>query len=249
MAKRSLQWYINTLDADLKARRNEIGRRIDKPTHGFAAMLWRSWENFNRQGIREAAALSYYALFSLFPLLLLLVVGIGQIIGPSTTGTQLNEFLKLFLPGPTATELSNTIERFVAQGATASIVASLSLAWSGLGLFSNLEIALSRTFGDAYQRPFLKRRAVGIVMIAALGILLIANLVVSLIFSVLDLLFLSSTSLWLTVASVFIPFGFSMAIFAMLYRRAQKSRGMPSGRRPCWGPLCGKGQKAFFRSI
>lgn len=190
----------------------------DRHTNGFAAMIWHAIDNFAQHGPREAAALSYYALFSMFPLLLLIVVVIGWLVGPGATGATLNDFLALFLPGATATELSRTVERFVSQGVSASIVAFVGLSWSALGLFSNLESALSRTFRDTKGRHFWERRIVGFIMILALGVLLIANIVTSLLFSFLDLLFLNRNNIWLSMAAIFIPFGFSMGIFAMMYR-------------------------------
>jgi len=201
-----------------KAKGHEFIHWLDGPTGGFASVLYNTGDKFGKHGPREAAALSYYAVFSLFPLLLLLVVGIGYIIGPSSTATQIQDFLTLFLPGATAVSLSETIERFVQEGSVASLVAVISLLWSGLGLFSNLEGALSRTFGDTSQRDVLMRRVAGLLMVIALGVLLVANIVTSLVFSFLDLLFLNQSNIWIAMGGLFIPFGFSMGIFAMMYR-------------------------------
>ncbi|MFP4324052.1 MAG: YihY/virulence factor BrkB family protein, partial [Anaerolineales bacterium] len=210
--------FVENLDTTVKERGTEFIEFVDKPTNGLATVIFLSIWNFSKHGPREAAALSYYALFSLFPLLLLLVIGIGQIIGPATTGDQLQDFLALFLPGATALELSNTIERFVQEGNTAGLVAGVSLAWSALSLFSNLEAALSRTFRDESQRPFLKRRAVGLIMVIGLGALLIANIMTSLLFSFLSFIFFNQSSIWLSITGIFVPFGFSVGIFAMMYR-------------------------------
>lgn len=192
--------------------------RLDVPLQGLATVVFRSIHEFTKHGPREAAALSYYALFSLFPLLLLLVVGIGQIVGPAATGTQINDFLSLFLPGETATEITRNLERFVSDGRDATLISLFSLAYSGLGLFSNLEGALSRTFHDEKFRPFLKRRAAGFAMVVVLGVLLVANIFTSLIFSFVGLLFIEQSSIWQIMVGIFIPFGFSMGIFAMMYR-------------------------------
>jgi membrane protein len=68
------------------------------------------------------------------------------------------------------------------------------------------------------------RRVVGFFMVIALGILLMANLVTSVLFSFLDLLFLNQGSVWLAVAGIFVPFGFSMGIFAMLFRWVPRTK-------------------------
>lgn len=219
MAKpQSIKENFEAFKARAKARGYDLLHWLDGPTRDFASVIYHTFDNFAKHGPREAAALSYYALFSLFPLLLLIVVGIGNIIGPSATAAQIQDFLTLFLPGQTATEISRTIERFVQEGSFASLFAIISLLWSGLGLFSNLEGALSRTFGDVSQRDFIMRRLVGAIMIIALGALLVANIVTSLVFSFLDLLFLNQSNIWISIGAVFIPFGFSMGLFAMLYR-------------------------------
>lgn len=202
-----------------KSRVLRVYHQVNDATFGFAGLVYRAGDNFMKYGgPREAAALSYYTLFSLFPLLLLLIAAIGWILGPVTAGDQIEDFLRLFLPGPTATEINLTIKRFVEEGSSASLVAFVSLAWSSLGLFSNLEAALSRTFRDTSQRPWWQRRINGVLMVIALGVLLIANIVTGMLFSFLDLVFLNQGNLWLSIIGIFVPFGFSMGIFAMLYR-------------------------------
>lgn len=202
----------------LKDEVKSVAQQINLRTNGFAGLMYGALDRVVKHAPRESASLAYYALFSLFPLLLLLMAILGQIIGPATISTQIKDFLRLFLPGETATALSESLERFVNQGFSASLVASLFLAWSALGLFSNLDGALSRTFRDTNQRPWWQRRIAGVLMILALGLLLVANLLTSLIFSFLDLLFLNQGNIWLSMLSLFVPFGFSMGIFAMMYR-------------------------------
>lgn len=190
---------------------------VNKQTGGFAGMLYRAIDDFGKHGPREAAALSYYALFSLFPLLLLIVAIIGQFLGPAATGNELEDFLRLFLPGSVAEEVNRSIARFVSQGNSAGIIAFISLSWSSLALFSNLESALSRTF-RAPSRSLWHRRGIGLLMVLTLGVLLVANVMTSLLFSFLEVIFIARNSIWLAIAGIFIPFGFSMGIFAMMYR-------------------------------
>jgi len=201
-----------------KAQTESTASDLDVQTNGFAGMTLGAVRKFFSRDMREAAALSYYALFSLFPLSLLVIVIIGRILGPAATKNQVEDFLSFFLPGQTATELNQTLNRFVDEGGTISAFAVLGLMWSALGVFSNLESALSRTFRDTQSRPFVQRRIVGVLMILGLGVLLVANIVTSLLFSFLNLIFLNQGNIWLSIGGFFIPFGFSMGIFAMLYR-------------------------------
>jgi membrane protein len=215
---------IDAYYKELRKRLDVVGAWLDHRSGGIAGLIYRALDNFQKRGLREAAALSYYALFSLFPLVLLVIVIIGWLVGPAATKNQVEDVLAIFMPGPTATELNNAIARFVEQGSSASVIALIGLAWSAIGLFSNLESALSRTFRDTQSRPFVKRRIVGVLMILALGVLLIANILTSLIFSFLNLIFLTQGNIWLEIAGFFVPFGFGMGVFAMLYRWIPRSR-------------------------
>jgi membrane protein len=191
---------------------------LDRQLWGLPWVLWRSSENFAKRGMQESAALSYYALFSLFPLVLLIILLIGWAVGPTATGNQLDDILGFFMPNDAATELNLMITRFIDQGGRVGLVALATLSWSALGLFSGLEGALSRTFRDTKQRPWWHRRIAGVFMILTLAVLLFANILTGLLFSFLDLIFLNQGNIWLSITGLFIPFGFSMGIFAMMYR-------------------------------
>ncbi|MBP8974149.1 MAG: hypothetical protein KBH93_09760, partial [Anaerolineae bacterium] len=47
-------------------------------TDGLLQHLWWAIDRFGKHGTRESAALSYYAVFSLFPLLILLIIIVGS---------------------------------------------------------------------------------------------------------------------------------------------------------------------------
>jgi membrane protein len=217
---RAIEDFANGIDQAVRRQADEWNVKTD----GFVGMLWRTWDNFNKRGLWEASALSYYSLLSLFPLLLILVVGLGRVIGTQTTGNQIENFLTIFLPGPTATELSSTIKRFVSEGSQASIVALITLAWSALGLFSALSGSMDRIFRTSKRVKFWERRIYGLIMVLVLGVLLVANIVASLIFSFLNVIFLNQQNIWLQIASLFVPFGFSLGIFAMMYRWIPRSK-------------------------
>src|SRR5688572_32617613 len=101
--------YYNQLRQEM----NVVGAALDRRSGGIAGLIYRALDNFQKRGLREAAALSYYALFSLFPLVLLVIVIIGWLVGPAATKNQVEDVLAIFMPGPTATELNNAIARFV----------------------------------------------------------------------------------------------------------------------------------------
>ncbi|MBN1679217.1 MAG: YihY/virulence factor BrkB family protein [Anaerolineae bacterium] len=193
-------------------------------TDGLLQYLWQAIYRFSKHGTREAAALSYYGLFSLFPLMLLLIVVIGTILGPAAARSQIDDGLRLFLPKTTAEFLQDNIAEALEQRSSFGIVAGIMLLWSSLGLFSNLSSALSRTFRDEKGPNTWQSRLIGMGMMIALALLLVASLASTLLFRLMDLLFFFQATSWLTMGALIIPLSASVAIFAFLYRFIPRRR-------------------------
>lgn len=193
-------------------------------TDGLLQHIYRALDRFTKHGLHESAALSYYAIFSLFPLILLLIVIIGTVLGPAAARDQIDNVLQLFLPVSTANFLQDNIAQALEQRSSFGIFAGVTLVWSSLGLFSNLSGALSRTFRDEKGRSTIKSRLLGLGMMIALGILLTASILTTLVFTLVDLLVFSQSSSWIATGALLIPLSLSVAIFAFLYRFIPRRR-------------------------
>ena len=191
---------------------------------GLISHMWQAIVRFSKHGTREAAALSYYAVFSIFPLLLLLIIVIGTALGPAAARNQIDSVLRLFLPANTANFLQENIAQALEQRGGFGIVAGVSLLWSSLGLFSSLSSALSRTFRDENPRNTWHQRTIGLAMMIALSALLIASLAATFIFAMLDFLFFYQSASWISLGGVIIPLSLSVSIFAFLYRFIPRQR-------------------------
>jgi membrane protein len=188
-------------------------------TDGLLDQLWQAVNRFVKFGMREAAALSYYAVFSVFPLLLLLIIVIGTLLGPAAAHNQINDVLRLFLPVSTADFLQENIALALKQRGSFGLVAAATLTWSALGLFSNLTSALSRTFRDPESnKKWWHRRLMGCGIIMVLAVLLLGSLATSAIFGIIDLFLFYQSDSWITMGALIIPLSLSVAIFAFLYR-------------------------------
>jgi membrane protein len=126
-----------------------------------------------------AAALAYYALLSLMPLLFLLVGVFGLLLAGN--GALRGEFLEgvaaltqsLF---PARPELAEDLLRFLTRSAFPLTLASgLLLLWSGSNFFAALSYALGLIFG---RPPGLRHRLFGLLMpfLLGLGLILLALL-------------------------------------------------------------------------
>src|SRR5688572_23521115 len=114
----------------------------DQATRSLPGYLQQALGNFARTGSRQAAALAYYAIFSLFPLTLLLAVAISKLLGPAAAQSQVANALAIFLPGDTSFELQNNVSLALEQGGSFTLVAVAGLVWSALGLFTNITSSL-----------------------------------------------------------------------------------------------------------
>lgn len=74
----------------------EFWSQRSEATQLLPSYIWRAIRNYLRGGSRQAAALAYYAIFSVFPLVLLLAIWIGSLVGPAVAQEQIANGLGLF---------------------------------------------------------------------------------------------------------------------------------------------------------
>ncbi len=136
----------------------------------------------------QAAALSYYTIFSLPPLLLLILMMLGQLVDPRDIRGQLETQIGALM-GPSATEQIRTILQQVhgpGSGTLLPTVLSIAALMLGAsGAFAQLQAALNRAWEvapDPQQgglRAFLLKRMFSFGMILSVAFLLLVSLVVS----------------------------------------------------------------------
>jgi membrane protein len=194
-------------------------------TRALPAYLIRAVANFIDYGLRQAAALSYYAIFSVFPLTLLIAILVshivGPIVGPNVATAPIGIGLEPFLP-PAATSLLQLIQQnlsqAVEQGASFSILAVVGLIWSGLGLFSNITTSLDFIFHVPSNRSLWRQRLTAVIMAIVLVVLIATSFVTSAVLRLVSVLLLERPTLWITIGSIFLPLGLDLVIFALLFR-------------------------------
>jgi membrane protein len=122
---------------------------------------------------RHAAALAYYTLFSLFPLLLLLII-ITSNFFPSAASRQnlANSLAEIFPYG--AENLYTIIEQTWNARRSMGLISSIGLLWGGSAMFSMLETSLSRIW-ETDPRPFWHRRVIGVVSVLAVVVIFLAS--------------------------------------------------------------------------
>jgi membrane protein len=189
-------------------------------TRTLPAHLWTAIMNFKNHGMKNAAALAYYAVFSVFPLALLLAVGISAILGPAVAQEQIYEGLKLFLPEETdtLTLFQESLGQALEQGTGFGLFALVGLVWSALGLFSNLTSSIDRIFQVPASRNLFTERLLAFFMTLGLIVLIATSFITSGLLSLMDAFLLSSPSIWIRIGVLFLPLGLNLVIFILLFR-------------------------------
>lgn len=126
----------------------------------------------NAKGAEASASLAYYTLFSLFPLLLVLVGFGSYLFDQKAIEAELINFLPRFFPVSQDFILANIQQVFEVRG-TVSIVSLLGLVWSSTSVFSVLIRNVNSAWPAAAPHTFIKMRLASLGIVAALAIILI----------------------------------------------------------------------------
>lgn len=139
-------------------------------TRRVALAFGRALEGFWKHGdLFSSAAISFYALFSLLPLAILLLMGL-QLVIPAAAVTR--NIGRLFGGLPEADILIRTIREAYIQQGSLGVIGGLSLVLAAGGVFGALQVALDRVW-ECRGRIFHLRFFVGIlIMVASLLIFL-----------------------------------------------------------------------------
>ena len=155
---------------------NDKDKPTDLPKEAWPAILKRTFKQFSEDQLTTwAAALTYFGVLSLFPMILALVSVLG-VIGPSATQPLLDQ-LGTVAPGPAKDILTNVLTSLEQNqgGSTVALIIGLVLAiWSASGYISAFMDASNNVWDVPEGRPIWKkipvRLGVTIVMLVLLTI-------------------------------------------------------------------------------
>ena len=206
----------------INQRLNRLYQQLDERTDGLLPLLLRAWTDFGQRDTRYAASLAYYALFSIFPLILLSVTLISGLLGRTLAEEQVLQVIQSFFPADTVSLIEDNVLRALEQRQSFSIVALIGLAWSALSMFSNLTVAIDNIFHPTRWRPLWHKRLLALLMVIVLAVLLLASLFTSVGIRIINMLLLDRENTTMWVINVFLPLGLNMTIFALLFRHVPR---------------------------
>jgi membrane protein len=142
-------------------------RRLDKWTHGWLGVLAGAAQATLRPetGI-IAAAIAYYALFSLFPLTLLSVAIASFSLGPAMDQQLVVRQLEFIAPA-LGQLLGENIDQIIRARGPITGAALLGLIWAASTVFYTLSLTLNEMWGIKRRRPGWKRRGLALLFVLA----------------------------------------------------------------------------------
>jgi len=181
----------------------------------------------------RAAALAYYGLLSVFPLLLLLITVASRGVTPEIAEAEVLTVVERYIPVARSLVERNIRVVLAARG-TISVVAIIGLAWSASSLFSALIRSLERVWEAETGRTFWHHRLLSLALVIAILVLFTVSSLLSAFLGLLPRLIASLIPFgsivilrsWQYIPAV-VPMVLDVLLFVALYRV------LPPGR-PAW---------------
>lgn len=209
----------------IKAVGQEILGKL-KTVFGFFKAAGEEW--LEDKALRQAAALAFYSIFSLAPLLVIAIALAGFVFGEQAVEGEIVAQLEEFVGYEGALFIENMLRqaRFTEAGLWPTLLSLGTMFFGALVIFSALQDALNQIWG-VERRPeaglvyTIKRRALAFLMILIMGVLLMGVILLSTTFTVLrgywDRWFEIELGFWAYTDTV-VALIFFTGIFAVTYK-------------------------------
>lgn len=167
------------MEAGLKAKqREQVYLNLNRLSGGRLEILRDALLSFTAvRATQGAASLAYYAIFSLFPLLLFFIIGGSYFIDSGRVYLNVVRAVERIIPvSPRLIE--ENLQYVLEQRGSAGILVMVTLIWAATGFFTNLAYNINLAWINAPPRNLLKKYLVGLAMVMVLAGLLILSIFV-----------------------------------------------------------------------
>lgn len=181
-------------------------------------VLIQTVQSFSTHRMPElAAALAYYGVLALFPLLLVLIALSSTFVAGNQGVQQTIHFVGQYLPGAEF-ELQSILAQVLEARGPATLIGVVTLIWSASGLFDVLQNGMSRAWNTPAPRSLIKQRFYSIAAVGGLGLLFLVSVVVSTVTNDAVQFALGQNEASVEVAGNVLGFIASFLAFVVLYR-------------------------------
>ena len=130
---------------------------------------------FRSEDLTYASSIAYYALVSLFPLLLFAVSVLGRFTDSEAERAAVTELVLQFLPEQVDL-VANQLENLSSAGAGFGLAGMAIITWVSLGVFRVISMAVNHAWDLEEPPGLLRHQVVAFVMLLASGVLLLLAL-------------------------------------------------------------------------
>ena len=240
---------------EIERQFRELYEWLNKLSYGGLRIVRIAIYNFGESNATMAAAgMAFYAFFSIFPLLLFLVVGASYILEIQPAYDYVIQNVYRFLP--TAQQLIDAnLQQVLESRGTVGLLGLIGFLWSSTSFFSLLTRNINEANPSSTKRGFFEDRAVALGMIGLLAALLALSflsntatrILPELDFLVINGKAIEETIVWRYLIKL-IPYVFTLALFIALYRYIPKEKvgGRVFLSRPHWQRYYGRRQPDYL---
>lgn len=227
---------------DLAGRLTSIYRNLNEWSGGRLAVVKLAVDNFSKvRGAQAAASMSYYALFSLFPLLAVLLGLASFLLDDQLAKQRVTELVKTVIP-VSQSLIEENLVRVIDLRGTAGLIGLITFTWSASSVFTVLATNINLAWPDAEPLNFFEKRTLAIGIIAVFAGLLLVSVAGTTITNLLTQLGVEVfgagivlTAALRSLASVIFPWIVSLLLFTGLYRWVPNTQ--VSWRAAFWGAI------------
>jgi membrane protein len=154
--------------------------RLDRFSGSRLSMIRRAFRRFSKnRGAESAASISFYTIFSIFPLLVFITSAASTFLDSKVVKESVLEWLTSMLPIVPEVILAEIQNLIDIRTTTVNLVALIGFLWSASGAFNALALSLNRVWHPVRPRSALLNRLFGLGMVASLVLLVIVLLMSS----------------------------------------------------------------------
>ena len=203
------------------------GRRTHRPALGkILVETFHAW--IERDAFTQSAALAFFALFSLAPVLVLFEMGAGLLFEPSAVRRQIVGEFELLMGHEQALAVDSLLGRaaFEMTGVVARLLGIVTFVVGTLAVFVQLQDSLNRMW-DAAPRPgplirrLVWKRVISFALVLSLGFVLVVSLILSATIHALQEFSQRYTTLpagFFETGNALVTYALVTVLFALLYR-------------------------------
>ncbi|HEX9634860.1 MAG TPA: YihY/virulence factor BrkB family protein [Candidatus Limnocylindria bacterium] len=169
-------------------RLKRLARDLDawSASHRSTRVARRAVAGFiEHEGPANAGSMAYFAMLSMFQLLVLGVVALSYIVGEGEARRFIVDQIQAGSPIDPET-VGAVIDAVIESRGGISLFGLIFLVWGALGIFSAMNKGISRAFAVGKPRPFLQDQLLGLTLIAITGVLGVASIAIGIVTGIIQ---------------------------------------------------------------